>query len=168
MMKRKFIDYFMHVAEITAGLSHARKLKVGSVIVKDNRILSIGYNGTPAGCDNNCETEIYDENGEWSRQLSKEEDAQWIKFDLVTKPEVIHAEANAILKLAQSTDSAKDAVLFITHAPCIECAKMILSCGISSVIYKHEYRCKDGLDLLQRCNVLVYNYDSNNLGRYKC
>ena len=129
----------MEVAEITANLSYAKRLKVGCVIVKDDRILSIGYNGTPPGHDNCCENEVEE--------------------SLVTKPEVIHAEANAILKLAQSTDSAKDSVLFVTHCPCMECVKMIISCGISAIIYKHEYRFHEQLELLRKCNIRVYNYD---------
>ena len=94
-MKQKFIDYFSNVASVTSKLSYAKKLQVGCVIVKDNRILSIGYNGTPAGWDNDCEDIIKWPNGD-------------IKF-LTTKPEVLHAEANALMKLCASTESSKDA-----------------------------------------------------------
>ena len=128
-MKEKFTSFYFDVAERTAQLSYAKRLKVGAVIVKDHRILSYGYNGTPVGFDNVCETEI---NG-----------------DLVTKPEVIHAEQNAILKLARHGDSSSGATLFITHAPCVECAKLILQSGIDSVFYRHEYRSTEGIDLLR-------------------
>ena len=115
-----------------ASLSSAKRLKVGAVVVKDNRIISIGYNGTPSGWDNNCE----DEHGN-------------------TKPEVIHAEANAILKLAASNESGKDAAIFITHAPCINCAKLIQGSGISSVYYREQYRDQDGINFLKASFVAV-------------
>ncbi len=104
-MKPKFIDYYMKIAEVTAGLSYAKRLNVGAVIVKENQILATGYNGMPSGWENICEHEV---------------DGQ-----LVTKPEVLHAETNAIAKVSQSTESSKDATLFCTHAPCIECAKSL-------------------------------------------
>ena len=143
-MKQKFRDAYMKTAEVFAELSSARRLHVGAIIVKDDRIISIGYNGTPSGWDNNCENEVYIDD---------------FHIEMTTKPEVIHAEANAILKLAQSTDSAKDSVLFVTHCPCMECVKMIISCGISAIIYKHEYRFHEQLELLRKCNIRVYNYD---------
>jgi len=116
-------------------LSTAKRLQVGAIIVKDDRIISIGYNGMPSGWTNECEYET--ENG------------------LVTKDEVIHAEANAIAKLAKSSDSGQDATMFCTHAPCIHCAKMIYTSGISKVYYKQKYRTDDGLDFLNKCNVIV-------------
>lgn len=119
-MNPKFIKYFATIAEETAKLSSAVKLKVGCVIVKDNRILSIGYNGTPAGWDNACEV------------------------DGKTKPEVIHAERNALDKVAKSTESTDGAVLFVTHTPCIECAKSIFNTGISQVYYINEYNASVG------------------------
>jgi dCMP deaminase len=119
-VKSKFVKYFATIAEETAKLSSAKKLKVGCVIVKDNRILSIGYNGTPSGWDNECEA------------------------DGMTKPEVLHAEANALMKLAQSTESSKNAVLFVTHTPCIECAKLIYQAGIKEVYYINEYNATKG------------------------
>ena len=103
-MKKKFIDAFMDVANRFAKLSSARRLQVGAIIVKDDRIISIGYNGMPAGWDNNCEEEMKWPNGHVAH--------------LTTKPEVIHAEANAIAKLAKSTESGNGAVMFLTHAPC--------------------------------------------------
>lgn len=129
-MKPKFIKYFAKIAEETAQLSSAIKLKVGCVIVKDSRILSIGYNGTPAGWDNACEDLIKWPNGD-------------IKF-MTTKPETIHAEANALMKLCQSTESSQGATLFVTHTPCIECAKLIYQAGIKQVYYINEYNASKG------------------------
>lgn len=115
-----------------SSLSSAKRLKVGAVVVKDDRIISIGYNGTPSGWDNKCE----DENGQ-------------------TKPEVIHAEANAVLKLAASNESGKDASIFITHAPCINCAKLILVSGINSVYYRNSYRDDSGVHFLRRSGLFI-------------
>jgi dCMP deaminase len=131
-VKDKFIQAHMKAAEVYASLSSAQRLKVGAVVVKDNRIISIGYNGTPSGWDNGCE----DENGQ-------------------TKKEVIHAEANAILKLAASSESGQDAALFITHAPCMDCAKLIYGAGIRNVFYRQQYRNTEGEDFLSRCGVSV-------------
>ena len=130
-MKQKWIDAFMDTAERFAQLSSAVRLKVGAVVVKDNRVISIGYNGTPAGWDNCCE-----ENGK-------------------TKDEVIHAEANAILKLARDGESGNGASLFCTHAPCIDCAKLIYGAGISSVYYRNAYRNDDGINFLSKCDVQI-------------
>jgi len=116
-MKQKWIDAYMDTAERFAQLSSAKRLKVGAVVVKDHRIISIGYNGTPSGWDNACENVV---------QLS--DDTVTTK----TKDEVIHAEANAILKLAKSNEGGDGAVLFCTHAPCVECAKLIYGSGINS------------------------------------
>ena len=127
----------MKTAENYASLSHALRLKVGAIIVKDSRVISIGYNGTPAGWDNNCE-------------YMREDD---VGISYVTKPEVIHAEANAISKLARSNESGENADMFITHAPCLECAKMIFSSGIRNVYYKDLYRSSAGLEFLQKCGV---------------
>lgn len=112
--------YYAEIANITANLSTAEKLKVGCVITKDNRILSVGYNGTPAGWDNVCEVE-----GK-------------------TKPEVLHAEANALMKLCRSTESSEGATLYVTHFPCIECAKLIYQSGIKEVYYINEYEASKG------------------------
>ena len=129
-LKQKFIAYFAKIANETANLSSAKKLQVGCVIVKDNRIQSIGYNGTPSGWDNACEDVVKWPNGD-------------VKF-LTTKPEVLHAEANALMKLAQSTESSKGATLFVTHAPCIDCAKLIYQAGIKNVYYINEYNASKG------------------------
>jgi dCMP deaminase len=139
-MKQKWIDAYMDTAERFAQLSSAKRLKVGAVVVKDHRIISIGYNGTPSGWDNACENVV---------QLS--DDTVTTK----TKDEVIHAEANAILKLAKSNEGGDGAVLFCTHAPCVECAKLIYGSGINKVYYRNQYRDSSGLDFLNKCAVEV-------------
>ena len=131
-MKPKFEKMYMEIAETVSKMSYAKRLQVGAIVVKDNRIISIGYNGTPSGWDNNCE----DENNK-------------------TKPEVIHAEANSIMKLASSNESGKGSVMFLTHAPCIDCAKLIYGSGIVQVYYKHKYRDQSGVEFLKKCNVIV-------------
>lgn len=131
-MKKKWVDAFMDTAERFAQLSSAVRLKVGAVVVKDNRIISIGYNGTPVGWTNECEGE-----------------------DGKTKDEVIHAEANAIAKLARDGESGSLADLFCTHAPCIHCAKMIYGAGIKKVYYRDSYRDDSGINFLLKCGVEV-------------
>lgn len=129
----------MDCAERFAQLSSARRAQVGAIIVKDNRIISIGYNGMPSEWDNECET----------YQASFPERAG-VPLDISlykTKPEVLHAETNAIAKVAQSSESCKDAILFCTHEPCIDCAKLIYQSGISHVIYKNTYRAEKGSGL---------------------
>ena len=140
-MKQKLLDAYMKTAETFAECSTARRLHVGAVIVKDDRIISIGYNGMPIGWDNNCEEELKWPNGE-------------IKF-LTTKPEVLHAETNAIAKLAKSNESGMGASMFITHAPCLDCAKLIYQSGISRVLYRNSYRNTDGTTFLEKSGVTV-------------
>jgi dCMP deaminase len=131
----------MDVAARYAELSTARRLKVGCLVVKDERIISIGYNGTPSGWDNNCE----DYHG-----LDLKGNPT-----LVTKPEVLHAETNAIAKLAKSTESGLGATMFITHAPCMDCAKLIFQSGISHVLYRNSYRDTAGVDFLEKGGIQV-------------
>ena len=138
-MKQKWIEAFMDTAERFAQLSSAKRLQVGAVVVKDNRITSIGYNGTPAGWDNKCEFRYVDPQTHIAQD--------------VTKPEVIHAEANAISKLAKSSESGEGASIFVTHAPCVECAKLIYGAGIKHVYYRNSYRSEDGLNFLVKCNI---------------
>ena len=143
-MKPKFIKYFAKIAEETAKLSTAKKLQVGCVIVKDSRILSVGYNGTPAGWDNACEEVVLPN--------------EWIDYEqLKTKPEVLHAEANALMKLCQSTESSQRATLFVTHTPCMECAKLIYQAGISQVYYINDYDATKGCgkDFLEKAGIEV-------------
>lgn len=154
-MKQKWINAFMDTAERFAQLSSSRRLHVGAVVVKDERITSIGYNGTPAGWDNNCEDKIYCEDGEWSEQLLPKDSNQWMRYKLVTKKEVIHAEANAISKLARSNESGLGSTMFITHAPCVDCAKLIYGAGINTVYYRNAYRDTAGIEFLEKCNIEV-------------
>jgi dCMP deaminase len=154
-MKQKFRDAYMKTAEVFAGLSSARRLHVGAIIVKDDRIISIGYNGMPSGWDNNCEDEFYCDDGEYSRQLYPKDANQWIRYNLKTKPEVLHAETNAIAKLAKSTESGSGATLFVTHAPCLDCAKLVYQSGINTVFYRNSYRSEDGIHFLEKAGVTV-------------
>ena len=143
-MKQKLIDAYMTTAETFAELSHAQRLHVGAIVVKDDRIISIGYNGMPAGWDNNCEYEIYEDNG----------DDEPITI-LKSRPEVLHAETNAIAKLAKSNESGMGATMFITHAPCLDCAKLIFQSGIGHVLYRNAYRDTGGITFLEKSGVRV-------------
>ena len=140
-MKKKLLDAYMKTAETFAECSTARRLHVGAIVVKDDRIISIGYNGMPAGWDNNCE---FDDTDPQTKQTS-----------LITRPEVLHAETNAIAKLAKSTESGDGAVLFVTHMPCLDCAKLIFQSGICSVFYRNSYRSTDGTAFLEKSGVRV-------------
>jgi dCMP deaminase len=138
----KWENAFMETAETFAKLSSARRLKVGAVIVKDNRIISIGYNGMPSGWDNNCENELKWPNGD-------------IQF-LETKPEVLHAEANAITKVAKSSESCYNADIYTTTAPCLECAKLIYQSGIKKVYWRTPHlRTDEGLVFLRKCGMEI-------------
>ncbi len=128
----KWQKAYMTTAETFGALSSAKRLKVGAIIVRDNRILSIGYNGMPSGWTNICE----DDNN-------------------ATKKEVLHAESNCLMKLARSSESGLGAVIYITHAPCMECAKLVYGAGISRVFYRTEYKNTDGTNFLSACNVEV-------------
>ena len=140
-MKQKFIDAYMDVAERFAKLSHAKRLNVGAIVVKDDRIISIGYNGMPSGWDNDCEEVVgQDEVG---------------SLVLKSKPEVLHAESNAIAKLAKWNESGNNATLFVTHSPCLDCAKLIYQSGITTVYFKDNYRSNDGIEFLRKSNVEV-------------
>ena len=149
-MKQKWIDAFMDTAERFAQLSSAKRLQVGAVVVKDNRIISIGYNGTPAGWSNDCE-EMFITQDEISPNVFSLDK----RIEFRTKDEVIHAEANAISKLARSNDSGLGSDMFISHAPCVHCAKLIYGAGISKVYYRQSYRDTDGIDFLTKCNIEV-------------
>ncbi len=123
---------YMRMARIWAENSYCKRRQVGALIVKDGQIISDGYNGTPSGFENVCE----DDNN-------------------VTKPYVLHAEANAITKVARSSNSSENATLYVTASPCIECAKLIIQAGISRVVYGEKYRIMDGVDLLKRAGIDV-------------
>ncbi|TFH49953.1 MAG: dCMP deaminase family protein [Bacteroidia bacterium] len=136
----QFDKRYLRMAEIWAENSYCKRRQVGALIVKDKMIISDGYNGTPAGFENVCE----DENN-------------------VTKPYVLHAEANAITKVARSNNSSENATLYITDSPCMECAKLIIQAGIRRVVYSKKYRNVEGLDLLTRAEIeLVYIDEENN------
>jgi dCMP deaminase len=139
-MKQKFIDAHMKVAEIYSQLSSAKRLQVGAVVVKNDTIIGIGYNGMPSGWDNNCEEKIWDKTGDYTLQ---------------TKDEVIHAESNALCKVTKSTNSSEGADMFVTHAPCIHCAKLIHQSGIRKVFYRNTYRDDGGLKFLEKCGVEI-------------
>ena len=139
-MKEKFVNAYMDVAERFAELSSARRLHVGAIVVKDDRIISIGYNGMPSGWDNNCEDTI-----------QHSDDTVTLK----SKPEVLHAERNALDKLAKSNEGGLGATMFVTHAPCLECAKSIYGSGISTVYYGEDYRAEEGILFLKKCGVNI-------------
>lgn len=142
-MKPKYIDYYMKIAELTSSLSYAKRLQVGAVIVKGNQTIGTGYNGMPKDWENNCEHVLDD-------------------GTLKTKAEVLHAESNALMKVAQSTESSEGAELFCTHAPCIDCAKLIYQAGISTVYYKETYRSEDGLNFLEKSGVTVVRVEKDH------
>lgn len=129
---QKFDRSYLKMAEVWAENSYCKRRKVGALIVKNNMIISDGYNGTPSGFENVCE----DENG-------------------VTKPYVLHAEANAITKVAKSGNSSEDSTLYVTASPCLECSKLIIQAGIKRVVYKDAYRLQDGPDLLKKAGIEV-------------
>jgi dCMP deaminase len=157
----------MKTAKIFAELSSARRLHVGAIVVKDDRIISIGYNGMPVGWDNECEYKDYmsGDAGGWLDPDEIEERWPFKEYDpevqsnrryrLVTKDEVLHAESNAIAKLAKSNDSGLGADLFVTTSPCIHCAKLIHQSGIGRVFYSEEYKDDAGIKFLEKSGVIV-------------
>jgi dCMP deaminase len=176
-MKPKFQKLYNNIAHEVAKMSHARRLQVGAVIVKDDRVISMGYNGMPAGWENNCEDKEY-MSGDAGGWLSPDEIyEQWpfeetvvvandnesfettMRYRLKTRPEVLHAESNAVSKLAKSNDSGDGADIFVTHAPCMECAKLIFQSGISRVYYSSDYRDESGIKFLRQSGVEVIKHD---------
>ncbi len=156
----------MDWASRTAELSHARRLHVGAVIVKDDTVISYGYNGMPAGWDNNCEDVVWDQGaGGWLDPDEIEakypyegwhEGAQRnVRYGLKTKLEVLHAESNAIAKLAKSSNSGLGADLFVTHSPCLDCAKLIYQSGIRRVYFNQNYRDNAGIEFLKKSGIEV-------------
>ncbi|MBR6423357.1 MAG: dCMP deaminase family protein [Bacteroidales bacterium] len=134
--KHQFDRSYLEMASVWAKNSYCTRRQVGAILVKDRMIISDGYNGTPSGFENVCE----DENG-------------------VTKPYVLHAEANAITKVAKSNNSSLGATLYITDSPCMECAKLIIQAGIARVVYARDYRITDGIDLLRRAGIEVVKFE---------
>ncbi len=173
-MKEKFKQAYMKTAETFAELSHARRLHVGAIIVKDDRIISIGYNGMPAGWGNTCEDKVWmdrDAGGwlnpdeifeRWPFTEYNEDADEEYRYCLKTKPEVLHAETNAIAKLAKSNESGLNATMFVTHSPCLDCAKLIYQSGITSVFYRDAYRSEDGLSFLEKSGVKVEQIERDN------
>lgn len=155
-MKDKFKQAFMDVAERFAKLSSAKRAQVGAIIVKDNRIISIGYNGMPSGWDNDCE--YYDPSTieDWMHPNDRD-----IYGKLISKPEVLHAETNAIAKVARSPESCEGAEIFCTHLPCLDCAKLIYQSGISKVYYRVEYLAAKGAgkEFLEQSGIEVEQID---------
>ena len=139
-MKQKLLDAYMKTAETFAECSTAKRLHVGAVIVKDDRIISIGYNGMPTGWDNNCEDIKINNDGQ---------------YELKTKPEVLHAETNCVAKLAKSTESGLGATMFVTHSPCLDCAKLVYQSGINTVYYRNSYRDENGIQFLEKAGVKI-------------
>lgn len=150
----KFDNFYMKIAKESAQLSHAVRLKVGAVAVRDRNILAFGYNGTPAGSPNECETRVYieeysnDERNYWDKERE-----EW--YNLETKDNVLHAEENVICKLASGAQSGVGATLYLTHAPCIKCARMIHSVGFTRLVYHEQYRSDNGLQLLASKDIQI-------------
>ena len=145
MIKNNWKKAFMDAAVRFSQESYAKRLKVGAIIIKNDRIISIGINGMPSGWDNDCETvtETINPTG------------KIVEITTKSKPEVLHAETNAIAKLARGSESGENASIFITHSPCLDCAKLIYQAGISNVYYKEPYRSSDGINFLKNCNLVV-------------
>lgn len=158
MIKERYKKVYYNIAQEISSLSYANRLKVGAIIVKENRIISIGFNGTPPGWDNNCENilaayderDTYFEKEEWT---FNKETKQYTR--LKTKPEVIHAEMNAIHKLASSHESGNNASMFCTHTPCMDCAKGVVMSGIKNFYFIDKYRSDDGLSFLLKNGINV-------------
>ena len=141
MTKQEQLDHrYLRMARIWAENSYCQRRQVGALVVKNKMIISDGYNGTPSGFENVCEDE-----------------------QNVTKPYVLHAEANAITKLARSSNNSEGATIYITASPCIECAKLIIQAGIKRVVYGEQYRLTDGIELLQRAGIEVVFIDINEI-----
>jgi dCMP deaminase len=132
MAKQLELDHtFLEMAYVFANLSKAKRRKVGCIIVKDGQVISNGFNGTPSGFNNRCEVND------------------------VTKLEVLHAESNALMKIARSTNSSIGSTMYLTCSPCFECAKLIIQSGITRLVYKEDYRKEDGIDLLRLTDIII-------------
>jgi dCMP deaminase len=145
LKQKRYNEFYMDVAYRVSQMSYAERLKVGSILVKDGNIISFGWNGMPSGWTNECEDVV-------TPTLSY---LQGDESTLRTKDEVLHSEQNLLMKLAKSTNSSEDADMFVTHAPCIHCAKLIHQSGIRKVFYRNEYRDDGGLKFLEKCGVQI-------------
>lgn len=137
--KLKYDLMYLDICERISLMSYAVRAKVGAILVKDDNIISMGWNGTPPSFDNECEAKL----GELDHQV------------LITKPEVLHAESNCITKVARSSQSSDGSTMYITISPCMECSKLIAQSGIQRVVYKKFYRDKKSLDFLSQCGIIV-------------
>lgn len=167
-MKQRMIDYYMDVAERTAQLSYAQKLKVGAVLVKNDNIISFSWNGTPRGWDNVCENKIFVTEEDSSnlefyqlyekypyKEKSNIITDEWKRYYLKTKSCVTHAEEAMLMKISSSHESSEGASLFCTHSCCMNCAKLIYGAKIKEFYYKKEYRSSDGIEFLKKCKINV-------------
>lgn len=168
-MNTRMKYFYMDLAKRCSQMSRAVRLQVGSVIVKNDNILAFSWNGTPAGWDNNCEDVVYMDLDSGSQLCATKVYKTWPyietkvdynlgyarRYALKTKPEVLHAEMNCLMKLTKSSQSGEGASMFITHAPCIECAKGICQAGIKAVYYANEYRSIDGLEFLKKSGIHI-------------
>ena len=159
--QNKLDERYLAMAKEWSKMSHAKRKKVGCLIVKDEQIISDGYNGTPSGFNNDCEEVFYtcDERDfyrdqEWQLDVGKDK-----FYKLKTKPEVLHAESNALMKLARSTNSSEGATIYCTYSPCFDCAKLIVQSGVKRFVYNETYRNIEGLNLLKKADVEIVNYE---------
>lgn len=146
--QQRYDTLYIDTARNISKMSYARRLQVGAVLVKSDRILSYGWNGMPIGWDNDCEEAVIEAPLRYPP----------VKPVLVTRPEVLHAESNCLMKVARSTESSEDATMYITHSPCMDCAKLIHQAGIIRVVYVDLYRSQNGIDFLKKCGVKVEQY----------
>jgi dCMP deaminase len=168
---KKYNDFYMDIALRVSQMSYAKRLKVGSILVKNNNIISYGWNGMPSGWDNDCEDVEWCSGGGW---LSPEEiEEGWPhegtyldaagnemqgRYRLKTKPEVLHSEANCLMKIAKSAESSAESTMFCTHAPCLQCAKLIYQSGVTKLFYRASYRDSAGVEFLEKSGVNVEHY----------
>ena len=153
-MKTKLLNFYMNMAEMASTMSYSKKLKVGCIIVNDERVVSYSWNGTPSGWDNECEVRALIPAGMCMNNPKVYSD-DFGHYTLETSPYIIHAESNAISKLAKSNESGKDAVMFCTHSPCLECAKLIYQSGIKELYYHETFNKTEGIDFLKYVDINV-------------
>jgi len=172
----RYHNFYMDIARNCASMSHALRKKVGAVIVRDDNIISYGWNGTPTGQANECEDKLYEADETknvtciFSDELRKERwpleenvDGKYMRYRLMTKPTVLHAELNAICKLARTTGNSDGASLYVTLSPCPECAKLLIQAKIKKVFYLEKYRDTAGIDLLENSGISVIDLSTNYL-----
>ena len=148
MTQKELDNYYINVAELCSQNSKAIRLKVGAVLVKDQQIISDGFNGTPSGFENECETCKHIE-------TCKNDCSCCNNKELITKPYVIHAESNCLMKSLKNGNSTDGATIYVTHAPCVECSKQIIQSGVKRVVYKNLYKTLDSVNLIIRANINV-------------